>query len=228
MRNEDRQQWFKVKAVFLQNCKDTSCHYCNVPITNKNTSVDHKHPIGKGGDVFDLNNLALCCLKCNRLKSDYDYEYFKANREQILKDLFQRISEKQSRQAEQEKWLTINGSKNLKDWFLDIPFNPEQENELKRFRSQTVSLVRIYPNLLEFNFSENLPDETCELIKERVGAVLQKFGTPVKAMMNYVDSAGRYILFENKVLLNMETMTEKLLTKKELGIFNSGKYSESE
>lgn len=227
MRNEDRAAWFKVKDVFLQNCKDTDCHYCGVAITNKNRSVDHKHPIAKGGGVFDLNNLALCCKRCNRLKSDYDYDYFKTNREQILLDLYKRINAKQSRRDEQEKWLTINGSQDLKDWFFDSPFDPAEENEMKRFRSQFVSLVRISPNLLEFNFCENLADETCDLIKERVWEVLQKLGTPVKAMKNYVDLKGQYILFENRVLLNMETFTQKVLNKKELMQFNKGEYTEN-
>jgi hypothetical protein len=146
---------------------------------------------------------------------------------QILQDLFKRIKEKNSRREEQEKWLTINGSKDLKDWFLDVPFNPDEENEIKRFRSQTVSLIRFSPNLLEFNFCENLPDETCELIKERVGEVLQKLGTPVKAMKNYVDKTGQYLLFENRVLLNMETFVQKVLNKKELDLFNKGQYTDN-
>lgn len=224
MRNEDRDAWFKVKDVFLQNCKDTDCHYCGVTITNKNRSVDHKHPIAKGGGIFDLNNLALCCLKCNRLKSDYDYNYFKTNREQILQDLHKRINAKNSRRAEQEKWLTINGSQDLKDWFMDIPFNPDEENEMKLYRNPMVSLVRFSPNQVEFNFSETLPDASCELIKERVWEVLKKFGTPVKAMKNYVDISGQYMLFENRVLLNMDTFTQKVLTKKEIGLFTRSEY----
>jgi hypothetical protein len=226
VRNEDRAQWFKVKDVFLQNCKDTSCHYCGVTITNKNRSVDHKHPIAKGGGVFDLNNLALCCKKCNRLKSDYDYDFFKSNREQILQDLFKRINAKQSRRAEQEKWLTINGSQDLRDWFMDVPFMPEEENEIQRFRSQFVSLVRLSPTQIEFNFSEALSEETCELIKERVWAVLTKIGTPVKVMKNYVDVTGRYLLFENRVLMDMVTFEEKVMNKKDMGLFNRGQYPE--
>lgn len=226
MRNEDRPHWFKVKAIFLQNCKDTVCHYCGVLITKQNMSVDHKHPIAKGGGVFDLNNLALCCKKCNRLKSDYDYEYFKNNREEILKNLMNRIKEKNSRREELEKWITINGSKNLSDWFIDVEFNPMDENEIKMFRKEHLSLVRFSPTLLEFNFSEKLPDEMCEVIKEKVGEVLKKLGTPVKAMKNYVDSSGKYILFENNVLLNMDNFSQKVLNKQELNLFNNGQYKE--
>lgn len=228
MRNEDRAQWFKVKDVFLRKCKDTTCHYCGILITNKNLSVDHMKPIAKGGGVFDLNNLALCCKKCNRLKSDYDYDYFKANREQILKDLFKRIKAKESRREEQEKWLTINGSQDLKDWFMDVEYVPEEENEIKRFRHNFLSLIRVTPTLLEFNFAENLADETCDLIKERVGEALKKLGTPVKVMKNYVDNKGQYILFENRVLLNLETFEQKVLNKKEMSLFNKGEYTGGE
>lgn len=185
------------------------------------------HPIAKGGGVFDLNNLALCCKKCNRLKSDYDYDYFKQNREKILQDLFSKINAKKGRIAELEKMIAINGSQDLKDWFLDIPFEPESENELQKFRSANLSLVRISSNYIEFNFCESISVETCELIKERVWGVLQKMGTPVKVMKNYVDSKGQYILFENRVLLNMETFTQTILNKKDMGLFNQGLYTEN-
>lgn len=228
MRNEDRPKWFKVKAVFLRQCKDTACHYCGVLITKENESVDHKHPIAKGGGVFDLNNLALCCKKCNRLKSDMDYDYFKQNRKQILQDLFKRIKEKQGRREELERLLTINASRDLKDWFVDSPFFPNSELEISKFRTPHKSLVRFSPNSIEFNFNANVSDEQKELIKERVWGVLQKFGTPVKAMKNYVDDKGQYIHFENRVILNMETFTQKIATKKDLGLFRNGLYNELE
>lgn len=43
------------------------CCYCGSPITYKNLSIDHSQPLSRGGS-FDLANLRVCCLKCNRSK----------------------------------------------------------------------------------------------------------------------------------------------------------------
>lgn len=37
-------------------------------------TADHKNPISKGGDIFDNNNLAVCCSKCNSDKSNMSIE----------------------------------------------------------------------------------------------------------------------------------------------------------
>lgn len=61
------------------------CEYCNEgPLRiydfkeqfNKldGATADHKNPISKGGDIFDYNNLAVCCHKCNNDKDDMSYE----------------------------------------------------------------------------------------------------------------------------------------------------------
>jgi HNH endonuclease len=47
----------------------------NVDFDPKNAATaDHKHPISKGGDKFDYNNLAVCCHKCNSNKSNMSWE----------------------------------------------------------------------------------------------------------------------------------------------------------
>lgn len=214
MRNEDRQQWFKVKDVFLQNCKDTTCHYCGVPITDKNRSVDHKHPIAKGGGVFDLNNLALCCKRCNRFKSDYDYSYFVENRKQIIEDYYQRIQDKMARREEGEKFASIKKSKNLQDWFTSEVYDPEEEIEIKKFRHQFLSLITVGSKTLTFNFSESLPEGQEEIIKEKVYNFLENFGTPVKVIGCYVDFKGENLLLPNRVIINLDTLSVRVLTLK--------------
>ena len=131
MRDEDREEWFKVKRVFLANCKETTCHYCDILITQKNMSVDHKHPIAKGGGVFDLNNLALCCKPCNRFKTDYDYDYFVKNRVQIIEDYRQRQREFMARKQENNKFQSLKENKDLRACFSDEEFDVENENEVE-------------------------------------------------------------------------------------------------
>lgn len=37
-------------------------------------TCDHKEPISKGGDVFNYNNLAVCCSSCNEKKGNMTWE----------------------------------------------------------------------------------------------------------------------------------------------------------
>ena len=51
------------------------CRYCPGFISALDASVDHVHPISQGGGL-GLDNLALCCLPCNKLKgglSEYGF-----------------------------------------------------------------------------------------------------------------------------------------------------------
>jgi len=52
------------------------CHYCHRLVPAGKESVDHKIPITKGGTNED-SNLVWCCVTCNNLKSDMDYDEFK-------------------------------------------------------------------------------------------------------------------------------------------------------
>jgi 5-methylcytosine-specific restriction endonuclease McrA len=43
------------------------CPYCLGELDVKNMSLDHKTPIDRGGDKH-IDNLIICCLRCNRCK----------------------------------------------------------------------------------------------------------------------------------------------------------------
>lgn len=217
MRDEDREEWFKVKRVFLASCKDTHCHYCNVLITNKNLSVDHKHPIAKGGGVFDLTNLLLCCKVCNRFKSDYDYDYFVANRIQIIEDFKQKQREFEARKAEQAKFDSLLRNKDLAACFEKDELNYENEETIKKYRSLNVSLVRIKDQSIEFNFAETFPSEKEQELKDKVKMLLSSYGNPIKAMKLYVDFALTYVVFEAGffVKVSLDNGQEELLTRKQ-------------
>lgn len=78
----------KSNLKFLQEQEkkgELRCEYCNEgPLRiygfkeffNKKdgATADHKDPISKGGNIFDYNNLAVCCYKCNNEKDDMGYE----------------------------------------------------------------------------------------------------------------------------------------------------------
>ena len=68
----------KITAEIISLVKDkynNKCIYCGADCSEKYT-IDHKVPLIRGGDN-DIENLALCCKKCNSSKHDKtDIEYF--------------------------------------------------------------------------------------------------------------------------------------------------------
>lgn len=52
------------------------CVYCGTCLDLENATLDHVHPLAKGG-AHNPGNLVLACSRCNRLKSDMlPYEFF--------------------------------------------------------------------------------------------------------------------------------------------------------
>lgn len=45
------------------------CHYCGAEVSEKDKTIDHKIPISKGG-TNAVENLCVCCRKCNSAKHD--------------------------------------------------------------------------------------------------------------------------------------------------------------
>lgn len=54
------------------------CPYCQaIKLTVENCSADHKDPIALLG-TSDIQNMIICCKKCNRSKGDLSYKFFMA------------------------------------------------------------------------------------------------------------------------------------------------------
>ena len=64
-----------------------TCAYCTKPnlvielggmkvSSNIKANIDHIVPISKGGDLFNPENIAVCCGKCNSRKSSMSVEDF--------------------------------------------------------------------------------------------------------------------------------------------------------
>lgn len=60
------------------------CHYCHTKLNGKTATIDHIIPLSNGG-TNDLINLVLCCFWCNILKSNKDYNEFKAIMDRYVK-----------------------------------------------------------------------------------------------------------------------------------------------
>jgi len=69
---------FRKKYLQAKNKEGTQhCYICGVeldfnvhPVINTSATIDHIIPLSKGGKLKDLNNIALCCYKCNCSKGD--------------------------------------------------------------------------------------------------------------------------------------------------------------
>ena len=57
-----------------------ACHYCGKPsLTGRDASLDHLVPLVAGGKD-SLDNLVLCCLRCNAMKQSSTLEDYIARR----------------------------------------------------------------------------------------------------------------------------------------------------
>jgi 5-methylcytosine-specific restriction endonuclease McrA len=72
-----------VGAYLAERDDGWKCHYCNCAIHRepmkvnsiqkpKQATVDHMHPLGKGGSD-SVQNMVLACSNCNDEKGDMDY-----------------------------------------------------------------------------------------------------------------------------------------------------------
>jgi 5-methylcytosine-specific restriction endonuclease McrA len=60
------------------------CEYCKTPLELDQTTIDHKHPLSRGG-TDDRENLVICCKTCNMLKGDMTVaEFIAAGRDALL------------------------------------------------------------------------------------------------------------------------------------------------
>lgn len=54
--------------------KNNKYYIPNGKFKSKNgATCDHKQPKSKGGKLFNYDNLAVCCYRCNKIKGDKDY-----------------------------------------------------------------------------------------------------------------------------------------------------------
>jgi 5-methylcytosine-specific restriction endonuclease McrA len=64
-----------LKRAAMRDC-GRRCVYCGSPLDFENATLDHVHPLAKGGTHYP-GNLVLACARCNRLKSDMlPHEFF--------------------------------------------------------------------------------------------------------------------------------------------------------
>ncbi len=51
------------------------CHYCKISLNRKNIVFDHKQPLSREGK-HEINNIAISCSDCNKLKGIRNTEEF--------------------------------------------------------------------------------------------------------------------------------------------------------
>lgn len=67
-----KKQLLRFIHTLLQN---KLCFYCKTELTKKNNTLDHRHPLSKGGKNSFINTCA-SCYKCNQAKADLLEEDF--------------------------------------------------------------------------------------------------------------------------------------------------------
>jgi predicted amidohydrolase len=61
--------------VALRECRQR-CVYCATPLATHTATLDHVHPLARGG-AHEAGNLVAACARCNRLKGDQPpHEFF--------------------------------------------------------------------------------------------------------------------------------------------------------
>ena len=78
----DEKLWKQVRKRAIAS-KDPICALCGAPIdmeapakTPMSLEVDHIIPVSRGGSPYDIDNLQLTHMKCNRIKSNHIKEDF--------------------------------------------------------------------------------------------------------------------------------------------------------
>ncbi|EGT0014780.1 HNH endonuclease [Clostridium perfringens] len=69
------------------------CCYCGKELAPEERTVDHIHPINRGGETV-LENLAVCCQRCNFEKQDMtlqEYITYKSKKDNFLLDIERKI-----------------------------------------------------------------------------------------------------------------------------------------
>ncbi|GAA0095717.1 HNH endonuclease [Clostridium perfringens] len=69
------------------------CCYCGKELVPEERTVDHIHPINRGGETV-LENLAVCCQRCNFEKQDMtlqEYISYKSKKDNFLLDIERKI-----------------------------------------------------------------------------------------------------------------------------------------
>ena len=60
------------KEVIKELKKFKKCPYCGDELNDKNTHIDHIHPLSKGGR-HTVGNITACCGTCNTRKNNMDF-----------------------------------------------------------------------------------------------------------------------------------------------------------
>ena len=90
------------KALKIIMAERKSCVYCGIKLKDEHKEIDHMNAICLGG-AHSVNNLIVCCHKCNQLKKGKPFglwlDYIPENRRQVVQKVYER---KQGRAIEQE------------------------------------------------------------------------------------------------------------------------------
>lgn len=81
-------QWSRLRQIVLDR-DHYLCRYCGaINIVTSAKTVDHIVPIEYNASLRDdLNNLAVICYKCHRLKTDWEQEYYGTGQGNRLKNV---------------------------------------------------------------------------------------------------------------------------------------------
>lgn len=79
-----KSQIFSITLEQVQNLAIAAecCPYCQEPLKPKTISLDHKMPVERNGQ-HTLSNIAICCMRCNKIKGNMNVEEYVAFRQFI-------------------------------------------------------------------------------------------------------------------------------------------------
>lgn len=91
-----RFKWLKFRKIFLIRHKEIHnsfiCEYCGRPDlrdserrSDSQVTLDHITPLSKGGQMFDLSNIVICCNICNRIKDSDSLKKFEETNKDYLR-----------------------------------------------------------------------------------------------------------------------------------------------
>ena len=189
---------FKEKLAInhVKSQKPRECYYCKQPLSISKITIEHKHPLSRGGKTV-IENLAMCCEKCNLEKGDMtekEYYIYKEKQKQLQENFeLSKVIKDISNVFEN----TIKRSKEVKDEYESVCQEIEYLQEIILFDTFSASEGYCYAKKMKELLNKK---NDLLFLKEEYEKLNPFFDQNSKAFNNLSNKISSHLVGKNKLL----------------------------